>query len=384
MRTRIPYAERDGRMVGPLDVPNGLACGCSCPVCGARLIAYQHGQKIAHFGHEKGTTCAGAAETALHRMAKEIVARATRFAVPPWPIRDSHSIADGRVGHGAFVIPGDTIYPSDGDSEDARDGLRPDVVLNMKSGELWVEIAVHHRVEENKRREMADRGIFCVEIDLQDWPLEHRYEDLVEVLTTGTDRKRVLSHPDEALARSETRRRAERNAEPSRLVQQQRPVQADPPPTRIATAQTHQRQRPGYGLKRNRQAALGALQTLEAGGTIALPHRPRQWDQGIESRLAPRPAGPWQVEDVDIEPDIDVPGVDALLFGPEGRLWIILRGAVPEPEPPFPDALRDRLEVIVEIALPPPQPGAPDLREPVLRDPWTKRWHPPVRAIDLP
>jgi hypothetical protein len=44
--------DKDGNLVGVDDVPNGLACECSCPFCDGPLIARNNSQKVtSHFAH---------------------------------------------------------------------------------------------------------------------------------------------------------------------------------------------------------------------------------------------------------------------------------------------------------------------------------------------
>ncbi|MCR5890395.1 hypothetical protein LRS06_21950 [Hymenobacter sp. J193] len=48
----LPYGLRDGHLLHVLSVDNRLACGCTCPSCGARLVARNRGEKKApHFAH---------------------------------------------------------------------------------------------------------------------------------------------------------------------------------------------------------------------------------------------------------------------------------------------------------------------------------------------
>ncbi len=63
----------DGRMVHVNDVPNGLACGCFCPVCNAPLVARQGKIRVPHFAHTAGRDCQRAGETALHMAAKQVL-----------------------------------------------------------------------------------------------------------------------------------------------------------------------------------------------------------------------------------------------------------------------------------------------------------------------
>ncbi len=71
----LPYGEAsDGRLVRASEVPAGLECGCSCPACGAPLVARRGEMRVAHFAHATDRTCASAQETMLHKLAKQMIA----------------------------------------------------------------------------------------------------------------------------------------------------------------------------------------------------------------------------------------------------------------------------------------------------------------------
>ncbi len=70
-RVRIPYAEKDGRLVHVSTVERGLKCGAVCPVCKTVVVA-RKGKKIRHhFSHYPGANCN--AETALHLIARRLI-----------------------------------------------------------------------------------------------------------------------------------------------------------------------------------------------------------------------------------------------------------------------------------------------------------------------
>jgi len=73
-----------GRMLHITQVENtGLASDCVCAECREPLIAYVYTVKrVQYFGHTSGRVCANAAETALHRYAKQVVCEALRIQCP--------------------------------------------------------------------------------------------------------------------------------------------------------------------------------------------------------------------------------------------------------------------------------------------------------------
>lgn len=77
-----------GHLVHVDDVPNGEACGCTCPECDSKLIAKNKGQHNQHhFAHVGGSDCVGAVESALHLMAKEILSEGKKIMLPRYPLQ---------------------------------------------------------------------------------------------------------------------------------------------------------------------------------------------------------------------------------------------------------------------------------------------------------
>src|SRR5690349_11042424 len=72
----------DDQLIHISRVLNGKACACLCPKCRDPLIARQGDRLLHHFAHESGYACSGAAETALHRIAKQCLSGGAEFLVP--------------------------------------------------------------------------------------------------------------------------------------------------------------------------------------------------------------------------------------------------------------------------------------------------------------
>src|SRR3546814_18564190 len=71
---RLAYCQRpDGTIAHISEVVSGLACQCICPGCGADLVARKGDHKEHHFGHRSTAECAHALESALHKLAKEVL-----------------------------------------------------------------------------------------------------------------------------------------------------------------------------------------------------------------------------------------------------------------------------------------------------------------------
>lgn len=92
----LTYAINTERQLVHVDsVPNGIACKCICPCCGAALVAKNNGETVVpHFAHASGASCNGALESELHLLAKDIIAKDKCVMLPPY----------GNVYRGGVVI----------------------------------------------------------------------------------------------------------------------------------------------------------------------------------------------------------------------------------------------------------------------------------------
>ena len=165
-RLTIPFGLREGRLRFVADVPLGLACGCTCPECGEPLVAlngdFEGRRRVRYFRHASTSSCPGGVETALHRMAKEVLGKAASLLLPRWASGDVviepeiFSVIDARLE--VPLLDGAT---------------RPDVLLhgvasNVELEALCVEVRVHHAVDDAKRALLTLHGMDVVEIDLSD------------------------------------------------------------------------------------------------------------------------------------------------------------------------------------------------------------------------
>ena len=140
------------------DVPNGEACGCTCPKCGSKLIAKNKGQHNQHhFAHIGKRKCEGAVESAMHLMAKEILSEGKKIMLPRYPLQ----------------VGGVRLFQSvDVESYDKELSLRPDCVGDTAGQKLWVEFKLSHPVDADKAAKIKSAKIECVEIDINACPLD--------------------------------------------------------------------------------------------------------------------------------------------------------------------------------------------------------------------
>jgi len=152
----LTYAlNQEGDLVHVDSVPNGNDCGCFCPHCNSPLCAKNGGdgiKMIHHFAHLSGADCVGAVESALHKMAKDILLESKCVFLPKWP--------DGRR-EGLIHFDRVEIEYNDKDT-----GLRPDSVGYYGDKVLWVEFKRTHAVDTDKKAKIISAHIDCIEIDL--------------------------------------------------------------------------------------------------------------------------------------------------------------------------------------------------------------------------
>lgn len=162
---QLPYGLKDGTQpVHISEVPTGLACGCSCPQCGKRLVAKKGRLVVHHFAHyaTQAAQCTWATESALHRLAKDILAGEKAIWLPATPL----------------LLPGIPRARDEGwfPYEDARleeriNDVRADLLLANDAEAVMVEIAVSHFCNEAKIQKIEAAGVSAIEINLSGFDL---------------------------------------------------------------------------------------------------------------------------------------------------------------------------------------------------------------------
>lgn len=161
------YGLRDGVLWYIADVPSGLSCGCVCARCGKRLVAKKGPIRQHHFAHYEDTDCHGAAESALHRLAKELLAELTSLELPPYIYHRRRKTRGERIvehrqqvlSHGAAIIGQVSVELHAGD-------IIPDLLITTDAGAFIVEVAVTHKVDRTKLRKLRRRNLPAIEIRL--------------------------------------------------------------------------------------------------------------------------------------------------------------------------------------------------------------------------
>jgi hypothetical protein len=198
----------DGRLVHVSEVERGLRCGCRCAACGGALVARRGDIRAAHFAHHASAECAGAWETTLHLLAKQVLSGSNRVLLP-----EAVATVDGlteRVARAAWFTYGAVREEVDLGS------VRPDVVVTGKGRDLLVEVAVTHFCDAEKVAKLRGRDLPAIEIDLSRVPRlasrEQHADQILRVAPRAWLHNAKLSAAEERLRAVAERRTAERDA----------------------------------------------------------------------------------------------------------------------------------------------------------------------------
>lgn len=172
----LPYGLRGDQIVYIHELNEeteyGLKCNCVCPGCGDPLVARIRGTKREkHFAHHNGSDCGKGYETAIHRMAKEVIEEGVKIKLPPvvseFGDKGYFVINDVILFQASLSEQGFTIIPDEGKTRIEEDygTVRPDVVIETSGNPLFIEIFVTHAVDEIKLQQIIELGISCIEID---------------------------------------------------------------------------------------------------------------------------------------------------------------------------------------------------------------------------
>ena len=239
MMLRIPFGRAaNGRFVDVHMVARGLACNCSCPGCGASLLAKKGEVLSPHFAHAAGADCAGGAETALHLAAKQVLLDARRIRLPALPVEVSRQdrvcgvYSASRTYHEPKEWQFDTI-----EAETRVGSSRPDVVGIVGGALCAVEVHVTNAVDAVRQEKLRLAGLPCIEVHLSDlvghvWSLEQLGQQVVERI----DNKTWMFHPARSKWESELLLgfeawRAQQLAQMAQRSSSYRPRQEPPGPT---------------------------------------------------------------------------------------------------------------------------------------------------------
>ena len=148
----------DGNPAYIENVPNGKNCGCICAECKGALIAKNKGTvKIHHFAHASGNDSIKCSQTALHLLAKEIIAEEKRIP----------TFQNGKI---------EFVHVDSVEQEKNLGDIIPDVYALYNTKPIAVEIFVSHAVDDEKFVKIQNHKLTTFEINLSQMNFETKEE----------------------------------------------------------------------------------------------------------------------------------------------------------------------------------------------------------------
>jgi hypothetical protein len=160
------------------------------------LLAKKGEQNVWHFAHD-GNPCSTGAETAIHQMAKQILAQEKVIRLPAVVVSLSAVDAFDRTRTVTGTLAKAQLVRYDAvELEATRDNRRPDAVGLAEEGiEHRIEVFVRHAVDAAKTADMDRNGCICYEICLNDMSTLTTIEQLRSAVLSSPDRIRWVSYP---------------------------------------------------------------------------------------------------------------------------------------------------------------------------------------------
>jgi len=275
-RSEIPFAiDAAGHVVSVAYVERGLACNCTCPGCGGRVVAKKGEVVTWHFAHADVEACQAGYESAIHLAVKQIIENRRALLLPPCnvfrhPDGDCATIAKMRFrkekthhfgdfeyvpwtpsetdaaypASGYAVLPGRLVKFDEVIVERQEGDIRPDLIGVLAGRRLYIEVAVTHFIDNEKERRIRARDIPTIEIAVE--PLDHGYwtlEMLEARMLEGSSGKAWIFNP-----------KAEAIAQQSHIA---RKMEADA--KEAARRQEYEKQREIYDREREERARVKRL-----------------------------------------------------------------------------------------------------------------------------
>jgi len=152
---------------------NGLNCNCNCAKCGARMVAVQ-GKSINHrewhFRHHIESDCLGGQETAIHKLAKQIIADNTQIAIPNDVL----------------------LFYTSPRLESRFETIIPDISVTSDGIDIHFEILVTHPVDIIKEEFYCKGKHKSIEINLKNISYNINPEELKEIVLNQVHNKRII------------------------------------------------------------------------------------------------------------------------------------------------------------------------------------------------
>jgi hypothetical protein len=171
---KVTFGLKGGRLYRPDDVLKGLPCECVCPACEVRLVANHGRVKRSYFSHHRSESCPGGYETAVHLMAKQVIADEMKIYIPATTVKlQSGPVPDIGMLECSVNYPERHVELVSVVPEKKEGRWKPDLTATLKNGVLlYIEIQVTHAVHPEKALSLDN----LMEIDLSKIDREMVYD----------------------------------------------------------------------------------------------------------------------------------------------------------------------------------------------------------------
>lgn len=193
---RTSFGLLNGRIVSAFEVANGMSCGCTCPGCGAALIAKQGKKVVWHFSHFRAPAHQSCVETAIHAAAKQVLLDENWLRVPRVNVIVEGRALSGKLLWKEAVVAEERVIRFDVSKEEVWEvNMRPDVVGYRGDKRMLVEMYFSHKVDEQKLEKIQASRLPTIEIDLSDLDLNTGFDAVQQRVLEGLHYKEWLFHP---------------------------------------------------------------------------------------------------------------------------------------------------------------------------------------------
>ena len=182
------------------DVTSGFGCNCKCPSCGEKLVAKKGEIKQWHFAHNSNESCAYAEQTAVHLIAKDIIAKHGVF-LPKAPFNDfvknqlNELNSSSSIKSTVLTQTGGYIRFNKITLEKKIGNIIPDIIAEYNGVTILIEIAVTHFIDSIKLEKLKTLGLPCLEIDCSHLRNSENLEDDLIQFLLAEDKKKWIIPP---------------------------------------------------------------------------------------------------------------------------------------------------------------------------------------------
>jgi len=163
----LSFGLKEGKLVSINDAEQGLNCECKCPYCDKKLVAKKGDIRKHHFAHYDGDDCHLGQETAIHLLAKDLIAKNKKLMLPASYVKVESNDIGGYTHESSCFEPGKVTQLENIEIEAPLEEYQPDLIAVTEDGKpIDIEVLVTHAVREEKAQKQFRSNRLMIEIDL--------------------------------------------------------------------------------------------------------------------------------------------------------------------------------------------------------------------------